>query len=360
VNSENSIKPRFTEIDSLRFIACAAVVVQHALSYFSEFSTQDSPLEKIILILSTGWLGVLIFFSISGFVIPSSLKGPRSLALKKFFKRRFWRLYPPFWVACITIIAVDPNKYSVTDLLWRASMLPVKDRNVLGHSSYFWTLHIELVFYFFTALLFLLFGRFTWKSLISLLSILVIPYSTWVCISGERFAPFFNFSQCIPFSILLMLWGGCCRALLHENNSSKLSLENNYSRAIKLGLTTGILTIIPLHSIYFGASEWNLWQLHEGSVTTLGIFSFLFGAVLTPIKSSFLARLGRNTYSTYLFHGAVNLVLLSFFKKIGYTNWPLPVILIVVLLCSFIVGEIFYRLVEIPSNSLGKHIKRVP
>jgi len=360
VKSEKSPSSRFTEIDSLRFIACTFVIIQHTLIYFTQFSKQGSILQETILILSPGWLGVLIFFAISGFVIPSSLKGPRLRALKVFFKRRFFRLYPPFWIACIIITLLDTRKYPVAELLWRASMLPVEDRNDLGHSSYFWTLQIELVFYFLISFLFLLFGRFTWRFFISLLSILTIPYAVWVCISGGRFAPFYHFSQCLPFSILLMMWGASCRAILNQHTFSKINSKNDYSRAIKLGLATGTLTIIPFNSVYFGALEWKRFQLHEGSVTILGIFIFLFLGILKPIKSLTLARLGRNTYSTYLLHGAVNLALLYFFTRLGITNWPLSILIVITLAFSFMLGEIFYRHVETPSNSLGRYIKQNP
>jgi len=359
VKSGKKQASRFIEIDSLRFIACAFVIIQHTLIYFTQFSTQESLLEKIILILSPGWLGVLIFFSISGFVIPSSLKGPRFSALKVFFKRRFLRLYPPFWIACLIIIILDPAKYSISDLLWRVSMLPVEDRNVLGHSSYFWTLQIELVFYFLIAFLFSLFGRFSWKFFVSVLSILTIPYAALICIIGGRFAPFYNFTQCLPFSILLMIWGAACRAILDQHSSSESIAKNKYSRAIKLGLTTGILTVIPLHAVYFGTLEWNRAQLHEGSATILGVFIFLFLAILKPIKSPALARLGRNTYSTYLLHGAVNLALVYLLTRSGTAGWPLPYLLIITLVCSFIVGEVFYQIIEIPSNLLGRGNKRV-
>jgi len=354
VKAEKSLSPRFIEIDSLRFIACSFVIIQHGLSYFSNFSTQSSFLGNTILIFSPGWIGVAIFFSISGFVIPSSLKGPRLNAVKVFLKRRFFRLYPVFWVACFTIILLDQEKYPILNLIWRASMLPIQDRNEFGHSSYFWTLHIELVFYFITSLLFLLSGRFTWRFLVSTFSISTISYAIWIQISGGRFAPFFNFSQCLPFSLLLMLWGSCCRAILNEYNP--LKLKNNYSRAIKIGLTTGMLTILPLHAIYFGVSEWTRYQLHEGSVTILAIFIFLFFAILKPIRLTALARLGKNTYSTYLFHGAVNLVLFELFSRLGITNYPLIVILIIALACSFIIGELFYKLIEIPINSLGRDV----
>jgi len=353
MNSEKRPLSRFSEIDSLRFIACTFVIIQHTLIYFTGFSRQGSYLENIILILYPGWIGVAIFFSISGFVIPSSLKGPRLNALKVFLKRRFFRLYPPFWIACIIIIFLDKDKYLIKELLWRASMLPVENRDILGHSSYFWTLQIELVFYFLVAVFFLLFGRFTRALLISLLAIVTISYGVWICISGERFAPFFTFTQCLPFSIALMLWGGSCRAILSQYTPIGVSPKSNYARATQIGLATGLLTIVPLHAVYFGISEWNRPQLHEGSVTVLGVFIFLSFAILKPIRFSTLARLGRNTYSTYLLHGAVNLVLFDLFINLGITGWPLSVITIIALGVSFIVGELFYRFVETPSHLLG-------
>jgi len=47
-----------------------------------------------------GWggLGVLLFFAISGYVIPNSLRGTRVRGLKRFVIHRFFRLWPTFWL----------------------------------------------------------------------------------------------------------------------------------------------------------------------------------------------------------------------------------------------------------------------
>ncbi|CAM5339645.1 hypothetical protein SSTU70S_04052 [Stutzerimonas stutzeri] len=46
-----------------------------------------------------GRIGVVVFFIISGFVIPASLRGPRGEDCRQFLIRRLFRLYPLCWLS---------------------------------------------------------------------------------------------------------------------------------------------------------------------------------------------------------------------------------------------------------------------
>jgi peptidoglycan/LPS O-acetylase OafA/YrhL len=157
-------KARLYELDLLRFIAAISVLFYHyTFMGFAENHIQGdytSPVEYSILAPFTqySYLGVNLFFMISGFVILLSAKNSTAL---KFASSRFIRLYPAFWVA-VTLSAVviflfgSPN-YSIN--------LPQYIMNLSMVSGYvgidpvdgvYWTLLIELVFYalIFTVLLF--------------------------------------------------------------------------------------------------------------------------------------------------------------------------------------------------------------
>jgi peptidoglycan/LPS O-acetylase OafA/YrhL len=104
---------RFARIDQLRGFAALAVVVCHfAVSAYNVApNAGDPPLPWLRLVLGFGYLGVPLFFVISGFCIH--LPQARTLAARgaiepawgKFFRRRFWRLYPPY-VASIAVAIV--------------------------------------------------------------------------------------------------------------------------------------------------------------------------------------------------------------------------------------------------------------
>ena len=109
-----------------------------------------------------GEFGVIVFFLCSGFIIPASLERRGSQA--QFWKGRFFRLYPVYWVALGTVYLLHfgfdryplDGQYGVHPLrlgLANATMaqnflgIPI----ALGQS---WTLAYELTFYAVTSALF--------------------------------------------------------------------------------------------------------------------------------------------------------------------------------------------------------------
>gem|GEM_PF-3547005 len=68
-------KKRFSEIDSLRAIACALVIIFHAGLWPAWLH------DLLVNTLGFGAIGVVMFFAISGFLIPYSLSGSRWLAI---------------------------------------------------------------------------------------------------------------------------------------------------------------------------------------------------------------------------------------------------------------------------------------
>ena len=90
-NNKTTRSPYFKEIDGLRAFAIILVIINH-------FNKDLIP---------GGYLGVDIFFVISGFVITSSLHNKKSKNLKdflsRFYERRFKRLFPALVVFVLSI-----------------------------------------------------------------------------------------------------------------------------------------------------------------------------------------------------------------------------------------------------------------
>lgn len=83
----SSTKHRYVVIDSLRGLAACSVILFH-LNVVGLF-----PPGIYQTIVEHGWLGVTVFFVVSGFAVYSSLM--RSANFTSFLSRRFWRIYLP-------------------------------------------------------------------------------------------------------------------------------------------------------------------------------------------------------------------------------------------------------------------------
>ena len=129
-------------LDAIRFLCSVMVCVFHLTWHNSEM-VKTAPF---------GWIGVQIFFVISGVVIAGSAVNATTA---QFIKRRFLRLYPAAWIAAAInfglLLCVPRTIYD--DLgIWVVPTVPalLHSLALLGTTflaSAYWTLPIELSFY---------------------------------------------------------------------------------------------------------------------------------------------------------------------------------------------------------------------
>lgn len=96
---------RYYGLDLLRFLAALAVVLYH-YTFRAYNSDNLSPVryEELGQLTRYGYLGVQLFFMISGYVILLSMQGK---TVRQFLIARMQRLFPAFWVACtLTFLVV--------------------------------------------------------------------------------------------------------------------------------------------------------------------------------------------------------------------------------------------------------------
>ncbi len=149
-NKITKMSTRLNHIDVLRGIAALSVTYFH-LSGSSGFS------ESIVASGKYGYLGVEIFFVISGFILPYSMhrRGYNLPAYSVFLSKRILRIDPPYFVTitiCLVLIALTGRSWPT----WQQLLAHLGYMNAaLGYqwlSPVFWTLAIEFQFYLFLGL----------------------------------------------------------------------------------------------------------------------------------------------------------------------------------------------------------------
>ncbi len=153
------------ELDGLRAVAIVPVVLFHALGYFlvkglanGSYTTEEASLENGVgWLMSRGFLGVELFFVISGFVVTlpfarAALASSAAPTLRSFFLRRLTRIEPPYLIAlAIYLLAstlaarehLDPAHYFAGAVYLKNALY--HDQNWPFFVS--WSLEIEIQFY---------------------------------------------------------------------------------------------------------------------------------------------------------------------------------------------------------------------
>lgn len=171
-NGKEHPSQRIDGLDFLRGLASLGVCWLH-LTDFTYHNT-DGPFYNLLRASgSYGWLGVEVFFVISGFVIPYSLRRANySLShYPTFLLKRIIRLDPPYLVSIFLFILLAfayasytgrPPEVEGAPLTWTRVLLHLGYLNMFfGHewlNPAFWTLAIEFQYYILMGLAFPLFA----------------------------------------------------------------------------------------------------------------------------------------------------------------------------------------------------------
>jgi peptidoglycan/LPS O-acetylase OafA/YrhL len=152
------------EMDGLRFVAIAMVVLFHLNGYLlakSSLHHSGSLLQSdwLAQIAFVGFRGVELFFVISGFILglpfaAHHLKGAARINLRKYYLRRLTRLEPPYFVTVLLLFvlalwvqgktAADLYPHLAASLCYLHNMIYGSPSSVIGVA---WSLEIEIQFY---------------------------------------------------------------------------------------------------------------------------------------------------------------------------------------------------------------------
>ena len=173
---------RFYELDLLRFGAAASVVLFHYgfRGYAADHMT-DMPYLSLASTVKYGYLGVDLFFLISGFVI---LMTACAGSARHFVASRVARLYPAFWACCtltflVTLIA-GGGRFSASLNQYAANMTMFSGFfGVPSIDGAYWSLFVEMRFYLLVFVVLLLGQMARIRALLGLWLVLVLILSKW-------------------------------------------------------------------------------------------------------------------------------------------------------------------------------------
>lgn len=359
INNQSANHLRYPGIDALRGVAALLVVWLHSAEQFvlvSGIAARGSGLADAAWVINAGRVGVIAFFAISGFVIVPTLTGSPTISTKKFMVKRFFRLYPAYWLSIIIAVLViwkpDGREITASLLLANLTMIPVEfgQNQVMGN---YWTLEVELIFYVLIVLLFL--AKKLESDSALLIVVIVISLGSLI-LDKNRHTNFIvqhNFiTEHLSYFLSVMFWGAMIRRNVDGNfgNLEFASLQKTFP----LIIVTAIIFIRPFLASIYGNTHVEDWR---GAL--LGIFLFLCSVHYRFFYSRALVWLGAISYSVYLFHP---LVFYSLFRYVNFhstaNDLPLIAYVIVSMVGSIAIGSMIYVLVERPSNVAGQRILR--
>lgn len=139
---------RYTALEGLRGIAVLMIYFVHFFAYYNKqsfLSEEYSVLSALIRFLSSGQIGVDLFFVLSGFFISISL-AKRSSSFWSFMKKRFIRLLPAH-AFILTILVLFHKSFDPTMIITNIFFINIFFENIKIINIVTWSLGYEVVFY---------------------------------------------------------------------------------------------------------------------------------------------------------------------------------------------------------------------
>lgn len=335
---------RFAHLDSIRGFAALAVLFFHCIWHIVLAREPDRPfnamLGTFISYFDFGKSAVVLLFAMSGFVIPFTLLRSKRRPLTGFLISRFFRLYPLYWVSLLLGVGIlwgwtAPLKMVLVNVTMIQGFVRVPD--VLG---VYWTLQIELCFYFVCSV-FLLTGvvRKTWPSLASLIVFLIIA----VGFAYLRYTTGAKFPVALPLGLAVMFWGDLVR------RASESEMDKRWEI---LGFFLLLAALVPVCLLAYDSPQTGETWYRYLITYALSLVLFRFWANSPNWTNWPLASCGKISYSIYLIHPvvlAIDRVTRGFLDP-----WTTSAIVVVV---TIGVSIVTYRLVEKPAILLGVRLR---
>lgn len=288
---------RIKTLDAFRGLAAISVLLFHYTTRYDQIFDSN-----FILSFWFGWLGVPVFFILSGFVIHLTID--RSKDFKEFLKKRFYRLYPTFWISIIiTLIFIyfstlkNYTRFSLdkVDIIMNFTMF----HQFFGFKHIdgaYWSLLPELLFYLLMAFLMVLgfLKRFY----------LVNSFLLALC-TIHFFHPLRIVGKILDLDYVLLFFIGICFYRLKNNTSLKLE---HFFIILNLIIASFLYQKVqPSNSLYI--------ILFSFTVIVVVYYLFLYDKLRWMGNIKLLIFLGNISYALYLVHQNIGYVIINIFEN---------------------------------------------
>ncbi|MFD8542459.1 acyltransferase family protein [Streptomyces sp. NPDC059649] len=327
-------RPRLYVLDGLRFMAALMVLGYHYLTLRDGWGNDPQAFSpELYRISQFGWLGVEVFFLISGFVICMSAWGR---TLGDFVKSRVSRLYPAYWVAVLltaSVLTLWPRVRSADSLetvLTNLTMLQ-QGVGVSDLDDVYWSLFVELKFYLLFALvvhkgvtyrrcvlfcgLWTVAGVVAYKADTSFLSVWAIaPYSPYF-IAGIAFYLMHRFRP------TMLLWAIVAVEFLLAQHYVKGRVVMNLGDK---------------------AATAHDWPARIGVLLAFLLMAAIALGLFDGVRWRWLSRAGSLTYPLYLLHMYIGFTLIALLRS----HLPAPLLLMSIITLMLVLSYAVNRWVE--------------
>jgi peptidoglycan/LPS O-acetylase OafA/YrhL len=352
-------RDRLRYIDTLRAIAALLVVWLHSVQTFGRVNPatgRDWYIDTVANV-DVGHVGVVVFFLISGFVIPFSIKRDAQAPARAFLVKRFFRIFPAYWLsvpfAAGAVWWLWKQPFGGRELAWNFTLL----QGALGYRNaegVYWTLPVELVYYLVCTALLLTRSLFDARRVAIAAAVLFVVYAVLVPMFGRPGARL-DYDRAQWFlNLSIMLWGTLYRN--HVDARAELRKLDGIAHVLFWALLVGYVLVLPLlawktSTAYMQNSLWTY---------VIGFAIFLVGTRLVRIETRVTDWLGRISYSIYLFHVIVFMTiewwLLSLPQGSVWRTQPFWIYVAGGLAVVLAVATLTYYLIEKPGMRLGHRL----
>ena len=303
---------RLSSLNALRGIAILLVIVSH----FAPASLTALTGNQSAMLVA--YSGVILFFTLSGFLMDRTLSFDRSLI--SYTVRRAARILPIYWLSLLMAFAI--GSWTLRDLFINAAFLvPVAKTELM--SGVYWTLYVEVLFYCIAPILIYSGDR---AVKIAPYLFIAIDIVIWL-VRGEPSHAIYHLTYCL----LGMQYGAWYRGAL---SGAGLAIAATVI-TLSASLLSPVSILVGLSPLISGILLWYALRKER----QIAILSF-FGDV---------------SYGWYLTHAVVGLPLTAIIVRNGASDWQAALAGAgVALLLSWVV----FRTIERPSIRFGKTLIR--
>lgn len=330
-------------LDILRGIAVILVLYRH------------SNLESSNIIKNFGWLGVDLFFVLSGYLISNLLfseyKKKDTINVPRFLVRRLLKIFPPFYIFLIITVFIyfqlDKLNYNWNTFLAEIFYLQSYFPRIWSHT---WSLAVEAHFYIsFAIIIFILFNKnlLDRKKLIisSLVFLLILSFILrFIDAYPHRGDNFYSFMQSHLRS------DGITIGILISYLSNFTTIKSTLQKFRWWFIFCGFILILP--GFYFKGGSFFMNTYGLSSVNIGFGFFLLFTLVGSEYIENYswykkvlllpMAFVGKISYSVYLWH--MNAIKFTYFLF----SFDLYTMTLIYILMSVLFGFVMWYIVEKP------------
>jgi peptidoglycan/LPS O-acetylase OafA/YrhL len=364
--NDKQLTPRVHGLDTLRALAIVLVVLHHYVLFVA-------PRDTFGWLGEIGWVGVDLFFALSGYLIGNqifaAMRSAQGFSPARFYLRRLLRTLPNYYVV-LALYFLWPAFQNGQPLppLWKfltfTQNLKLEPGTAFSHA---WSLSIEEQFYLLLPAAALLVAslrrslRWAWTGLaLAVAAGMLTRGWLWRELVDANASELHNYYKFIYYSSLCRcdeLLAGVALALVknyHVRQWQRITAYGNL--ALAGGVALGTLAFSLFLADHFGFAMTVLgYPMLALSFSLLVVAALSGDSLLCSTRVPGAGALARWSYAIYLTHKQVCIMAAPVLQKLGYGPQS-PLAIGVMLALGVLSGWLLYRLVETPFMALRRRV----